>query len=179
MEKHHAASIGLATPAEVAAATEEILRLHQETYNDSLWKLKHHMASHVPTMYERAGRLLSCWVHERKHRLIKHFVKDHHFTGGYERSLMLSITAQHISDFGSWGRTAGMQDMRPTPADELGTIQENCRSVRCAQINMRLTSGAQFLRGDMVLIDEAWGGSAAEVWFHVQTDDRLINMLYS
>ena len=138
MEKHHAASIGLATPAEVAAATEEFLRLHQETYNDSLWVFKHHMASHVPTMYERAGRLLSCWVHERKHRLITKLVKDHHFIGGYERSLMLSITAQHISDFGSWGRTAGMQDMRPAPADVLEAYQETCPSARCAHISMCL-----------------------------------------
>ena len=74
-----------------------------------------------------------------------------------------------------------MQDMRPAPADVLEAVLDNRPSARCAHISMCCSSasGAQILRGDMVLLDQTWGGSAAEVWFHVQTDDRLIHKIYT
>ena len=115
VENRNAASIRVATPAEVAVArwsssvcTRRHTTIHCGCSNTTL-------ASHVPTMHERAGRLLSCWVHERKHSLIKQFVKDHHFTGGYERSLMLSSTAQHIAGFVHGAAQRGCRTCGPRP----------------------------------------------------------------
>ena len=170
----HAASIGLATPDEVETATVAFLRLHLEAYNEEVWTFKHHMSIHVATMFRRAGRLLSCWVHERKHRLVKRFVKDHLNTAGYERSLMLQLTAQHISDFGTWTHNTGLQHVQTATGEVLDALRATSPAIRNAEVSMCLASptGAKYLRGDMVLLNEAWGGSAAEVWFHVQTDDR-------
>ena len=56
------------------------LRLHKELYEHVIPKM--HMAVHLPFMCRSFGGLISCMVHERKHRLVKRIANDMKNTTG-------------------------------------------------------------------------------------------------
>ena len=67
---------GATSPEELFASTMAFLTAHQLAYGTEHWAWKHHAATHVPDMWKRSGVLLNCWVHERKHKLVKRFVQN-------------------------------------------------------------------------------------------------------
>ena len=68
------------------------LQAHLDAYGDENWVPKHHCSLHLNEFLKRHGCLLSCWVHERKHRLVKRF-GDHvmDFNKGFEKSILSDI----------------------------------------------------------------------------------------
>lgn len=52
-----------------------------------------HMASHLT----RFKLLLSCWVHERKHRIVKRYAQDVQNTVNYERSILLQVVSHDLA----------------------------------------------------------------------------------
>ena len=46
----------------------------------------------------RFGTLLSCWVHERKHRMVKAYAQDLRSNTNREYSILSDVTCQHLTD---------------------------------------------------------------------------------
>ena len=59
---------------------------------------KFHWTIHLFLQFRRWGLLLSCFVHERKHRMVKRWTGDHKNNQGYERSILAEICCQHLAD---------------------------------------------------------------------------------
>ena len=55
---------------------------------------KFHWLIHLPHEFP----LYSCFVHERKHRMVKRFTTEQRNTQSYERSILSEITCQHMAD---------------------------------------------------------------------------------
>ena len=62
---------------------------HVRAYGDTFVKPKHHYLLHCSTQYEEDGRWLDCFVHERKHQVIKTQASDIKNTQIFERSVLM------------------------------------------------------------------------------------------
>ncbi len=175
VELLHGASIGLVPPADIQRATERFLGLHLAAYVHEWWAYKHHMSMHIAAQFARAGLLLSCFVHERKHKVIKRSLKDHFNTQGYEFALMLELTSQCIHDLKSWSQDAGLIDPKEAPDSLKEALRVAHGEAHGAMVSMglRTSTGSQIWRGDTVLLSAGFGHCAADVWFHVHFADRL------
>jgi hypothetical protein len=65
------ASLGDVSPSELQRAILKHFAASKLAYGDDDWVPKYHFALHLPYMLRRFERLISCWVHERKHKIVK------------------------------------------------------------------------------------------------------------
>ena len=68
------------------------------------WVPKHHQTMHLPLQLEQHGLLLNCFVHERKHKVVKEFAQYHRNTASYEYGLIADCYCQHLYDLCSWDK---------------------------------------------------------------------------
>ena len=90
---------GSIAPATLATAIAAHYAAHVVAYGYSIFVPKHHFMLHIPNQLERFGFLVSCFVHERKHKIVKRWAVPL-ATGDkrdYERSLLEECTLAHIS----------------------------------------------------------------------------------
>ena len=143
---------------------------HLEAHGAEWWVFKHHMALHVGDMYMQFMVVLACFVHERRHRLVKRFIVDHKAQQGYERHLMEQMTAQHLHDWHEFA-LRGCRLVEPTVADERVAVQLRTLTPVFPQYYVspeaKTARGASLWRRDVVLLDGEMGYAAGEVWFHV------------
>ena len=59
---------------------------------------KFHWTLHLVRELRRFGMLLTCWVHERKHRMVKRYTNNQRNTAKYETSILSEVTCQHLHD---------------------------------------------------------------------------------
>ena len=70
---------------------------HLLVYNDELWMPKHHYSTHLGEQLRKFGMLASCFVHERKHKMVKRYANDMRNTRtnfdehSYEKSIMAEV----------------------------------------------------------------------------------------
>ena len=67
------------------------LRLHVAAYGVEWVKPKHHYMIHMPRQVSEDGVWLDCFVHERKHQVIKSAASHIKNTSSYEKSVLLSV----------------------------------------------------------------------------------------
>ena len=58
---------------------------------------KFHWLVHLPQYLQRWGVLLSCFVHERRHRILKRYADNTQNTRTYERTLLSEATSHHLA----------------------------------------------------------------------------------
>ena len=154
----------------VDEAVRAHLTKHLEAHGAEWWVFKHHMALHVGDMYMKFMVVLACFVHERRHRLVKRFIVDHKAQLGYERHLMEQMTAQHLHDWRDFV-PRGCRLEEPTVADERVVAQLRTLAPVLPQyfvsVEAKTARGASLWRRDVVLLNEEMGYAAGEVWFHV------------
>ena len=70
------ASAGELDPTALRNSIKQHSELFLSNYGPDSWVPKNHMALHLPEFLSRHGRLLSCFVHERKHKMLKRFANN-------------------------------------------------------------------------------------------------------
>ena len=77
---------------DLAKAIHEHSSAFLDTWRKEHWVPKNHMALHLPLFLERHGTLHSCFVHERKHKLLKRFANQLTDTSkAFETSLLSDV----------------------------------------------------------------------------------------
>ena len=166
-----ASSRGLVTYQKYEECVLEYFEVHQKVFGDMCWVYKHHMAMHLPDMFRRFGPL-SCFVHERKHKLVKRFCKDHVCKKRPEKSLMLQLIAQHSHDLSEFCVSA--QLISPVAANK--KLLEVIRHLRpetkdaFSSITAANKDWGLVGRGDVALMGPEYGHSIGIVYFHVDCD---------
>ena len=61
---------------------------------------KFHWIIHLPQELQRFDTLLSCWVHERKHKMVKRYAQTMHNTCAFERAVLSEVTCHHLVEVG-------------------------------------------------------------------------------
>ena len=157
--------------ADLSRVVIKHLQLHKECYGTNVWTYKFHMATHLPDMYLKFG-VLSCFVHERKHKVVKRFSHDHKCMKRPEKALMLQLVAQHRYDLKHYSfATAGLHEPIAASKKLVETLVHLRPETQTAVSSTRaFHNNNAFHRGDVVLMGVGSGHSAVQVWFHVQCD---------
>lgn len=58
-------------PDDLKRAIVEHLESYQKAFGDKDWTPKFHFCIHLPMLLQKHNLLVSCWVHERKHRMLE------------------------------------------------------------------------------------------------------------
>ena len=146
------------------------LRLHQECYGRKYWTYKFHMATHLPDMYHKFG-LLSCFVHERKHKTVNRFTHGHVCMRRPEKALMLQLVAQHRHDLKHFCFATGLHEPVVASKKLIDTLKHLRPETQSALSSTKAYhDNNSFDRGDIVLMGVESGHAAVQVWFHVQCD---------
>ena len=148
---------GCVTASKLRAAIEAHLRCHLQAYAGSAWVPKCHMALHLPEYMSRFGTLVSCFVHERKHKVIKRFASQKADTQrGFEESLLRDVLAVQLKAMDQQvpSPEAGLLKKTPAPRklknlihEITGAINETVYHAPCAVHG----GGFECSRGDVVV----------------------------
>jgi len=93
---------------------------------------KFHWCIHLARELRIFGMLLTCWVHERKHRMVKRYTNNQRNTKTYETSILSEITCQHfhnLRDRNVFDLTTGLQDPQCKCSPLLKTLLGNCLNI--------------------------------------------------
>ena len=172
-----AASTGKVTPALLRDAIKRFL----DACIAAGWRAhmhpKFHWLIHLPMYLHRWGTLLSCFVHERKHKMVKRYSTDIHNTRRNEWSVLSEVTCHHIAALRSTHVFDFSVCLQPpihqAPAkmkrfvlDAIGDLQVNDMEVKtasCARVSLYHMCNTR----DVVLVADSDGHTrVAEVWFH-------------
>ncbi|CAE7488953.1 unnamed protein product [Symbiodinium sp. CCMP2592] len=169
-----------ATPGDVAnlATTLEHkvsshLELFKACYGEDYVLPKHHMNMHLGDLLRRHSVLLSCFVHERRHKEIKRYANnlDSMQTGSEKHVLQLELE-QHLKDLKEFSeKRAGLINGKAAPELVQSAFSSFFGLPACAglQVSMKcyVGSGRLCKREDVVVVSEPNGDEVAQVWFHV------------
>ena len=64
------------TPQVLERAIRQHLESYQKAFGDDEWTPKFHFCIHLPMLLQQHGLLVSCWVHERKHRMLEYICRS-------------------------------------------------------------------------------------------------------
>ncbi len=147
---------------------------------------KFHWLVHFPAHLANHGFLISCFVHERFHKLAKRYGTDIQNTSVYEHSLLKQVLCHVLFEL----RQPDVFDVsvnliKPhvatkaviaflSKALELEVTTENCQMSRLARVGFGTAA-----KGDVVLLAAAngIGFEAAEVWFHAKCNGKCISLV--
>jgi hypothetical protein len=161
-------------PVELRAAIISHLRCYQDAYGTDGWVPKHHYSLHLPRMLADHGTLISCFTHERKHKVIKRYTQYHENTTALEKGIIEEITMHHLHALDESSPSQGLVSPVAAPAklDAFMRVhQPEAGTVRSA--NAFLRSGCTFSREDVVAMMTSQGLVVGEVCFFASVDDEV------
>ena len=164
-------------PTQLHDAVSTHMKLFTQTYDAEYVIPKFHYGLHLPTLLQKHGMLVSCFVHERKHREIKRFANQLTNTGcDFESSILECVAAAHLLDLSDMEHsveTDALIKPQPAPPD----LRALMISAVGNDAEIQYSKEAQFKKGercfsnDLVVLDLADGKHVAEIWFHISADN--------
>ena len=95
-----AAPRGVVTPEALLAAVEEFLQLYFACHGPKTMVSKFHSMLHFSDELRDHLLMLTCWVHERKHRMVRSWCSDIKNTIQFERGVISNTVCQHLYELG-------------------------------------------------------------------------------
>ena len=138
------------------------------TYPEEEFSPKHHYALHLGAMLQHHKTLVSCWVHERRHKILKRYANAlTNMRAGSEVGVLEQAALAHFHELEDMG-LAELGLIGPKqPSKELQVALEwhfQC-SVPCMVSTKACFAPSRWCgRGDVVLLE---GGRVGDVWFHL------------
>ena len=175
----HKATRGEAVqPADLQAAIRAHAEALLDVYGESCWFPKNHMGLHLGEFLHRHGTLISCWVHERKHKLIKRFATQTSDTSkGYDGNLLKDVLAAQMKAIQHELPSTEVRLLQKRPATRSMTalLREALRcNAACFQARTAVHSGGfECSAGDVVVFKLSGREHVAKVEFHAEVDDRM------
>ena len=158
------------------------LRLHQDAYGHTLWVPKHHYAFHLGHIYREHGTLISCFVHERKHRVVKRYMYARDNTRSYELCSLEDVVVFQLEELRSKQllKTGMVTASRPT-ASMLAAIKEV--EPNCIEALVSIACSNRFgvmQNGDAVFVAEGNMLNVGELMLNYKADHgeerSIVNM---
>ena len=89
---------GGVTPKQLHDAVDIFLRACLKAGWKAFLHPKFHWLIHLAVELQQFGMLFTCWVHERKHKMVKRYLTNMRNTRSQETSILAEITCQHLHD---------------------------------------------------------------------------------
>ena len=154
---------------------------------DCGWRAFMHPKFHWLKHLHQHELLLTCWVHERKHKMVKRYGTDVSNTSVYEQSILNQVTAHHLTALSKpdkFSTAIGLVGAHPARRKliefvlhELDLGAEYSDRVTTA-LDARCVFGA-CRKGDVVLVRSPADNSidAGEVWFHCDVAGKPLSLV--
>ena len=174
------------------STTAEFLRFKVNTFLDACvaagWEPymtpKFHWPIHLPKQLEQWRFLLSCYVHERKHRMVKRYSTSISNTARNEWSVLSEVTCHHLATLRTTksfdSRVGLLPPMRSAPQKlhrfcmQQTGVDAPCTTARSARINELHVCHTR----DVVLVKTGDGEmNAAQVWFHAEMQGQAFSLV--
>ena len=172
---------GTVTPPMLRRAIRSLLTLFVAAYGADPCKTKFHSLIHLPFEFDFHKFLISCWVHERRHRLIKKFAQDICGLASYERSVLAEFTAHHLEklkDPNTFNFSPGLVSPHAPSARLRRFLVERFGERNFATaLESRYNAFAICARGDCVMVRADDAVKAGDVWFHAEVDGEALSMI--
>jgi hypothetical protein len=178
-----ATPLGVVTPDSLREAVKTMLAACVAAgWRDALHP-KFHWLVHLPHQLAHFGVLPTCWVHERKHKMVKRYANDITNTVVFERSVTNEVTAHHLADLHvTQAFDLGVHLIRGKSAPrkmhafltaELGMPIVKCRTAVTARTSEHTTCH----KGDVVILSKPDGFDIGMVWFHADVEGECISLV--
>ena len=174
-----AVALGCVDPGDIDLAVQQFLnacktagwgsKLHGKFY----WL--HHFADHL----RQHGLLLACWVHERRHKLVKRYSNDVFRLQDFEHIVISEMVCHDLMLLREVTPHTGCALQNAKPATKkikafldlvMGSEITTCKT----SLTVTLLSSATCSRGDIVLLNSK---QAAEIWLHCELDGHLVSLV--
>ena len=173
-------------PDMLRTAVCKFLYLFANTFGFDYMIPKFHWLLHFGSHLLNFGTLISCFVHERKHRMVKRYCNEILNTEEFEYSVLSEVVCHHLNNLDCeavFDFSVGLVAPRVAPRALRNFIKDtfdlgeynNVRSASEARINALATCK----RGDVVLVTDGGFDTfvAGQVWYHVEIDGVTATIL--
>ena len=191
-----AAPRGVVTPEALLAAVEEFLQLYFMCHGAKTMVSKFHSMLHFGDELRTHQLMLTCWVHERKHRMVRSWCSDIKNTIQFERGVISNTVCQHLYELAKPDNflvSAGLlEPRRSAPRDFARALRKDVVDAGCPLADDASVMTARVARfsewgicatSDCVLVKDCQSGSVqvAWVWKHASVlygpaDDDLLTL---
>ena len=174
-----ASAHGVVTPEQVRAAVDAFLRACLKAGWQQFMHPKFHWTIHLHIELRNFGMLLTCWVHERKHRMVKRYTNAMRNTLTYESSILAEVTCQHFYNLGlkmTFDLTIGLEaPLTRCKASMLNSLSEalhiSADSIGATSKTARVSKFEVVRVGDVVVFRDARHMSIGKIKVFVMVDD--------
>ena len=160
------------TPELLHSKVVDCLRLFLAAFGHAAWIPKCHYALHFGTLLRNFGFLASCFVHERKHKIITRYGDQMNVLEHYERIALREVFLYQRMMLGRLSRFCIVQRTQQPTSKALGVLQCAFPDARAFQIapEVHLTDFGRVSKGDVVTLRS---GIVSQVWLHAVVDQSL------
>ena len=187
MDQLQAIPLELVSPNLLRSTIRKLLRATVDAGWAEYLHPKSHWLVHLPRHLDHFGFLPSCFVHERKHRLVKRYSSDISNTISFDKSVMAELLCQHFTDIeddDSFNMGVGLLRPKMAPLKMVKFMENelnmNLSSVRITTSPIcRIKPTGVCHKKDLVMISSHLRGSfvLAEVWFHAALDCEHVSLV--
>ena len=166
--------LGAVDPNMMDSAVEGFLSVFKNTFGTAAMTPKFHSMLHFGAELRRFGMLLTCWVQERKHKMVRAFSNDVVNTKSFERTVMGNVIGAHIFELSkpdNFSVAVGLQGGRPAHTALLKMVRETFQEPDIAVnhgLTMRFSSWGVCSKGDAILVRNGASFVAGIVWLCVE-----------
>ena len=173
---------GSVNPDDLEAAVSTHFQLRLLAYGPDRCQPKMHLALHHSQHLRRHGMLVSCYVHERKHKALKAFAGDYANANPgfvFEKSLLTNVVVQQVEHLRTFEEGRSWCLKNPVPAQEAlqGHVQRFLQAPSFCAVTMSKEAYTRptelCAQDDVVELDD---GRVGQVWFHCFCDATLVTV---
>ena len=168
-------------------AVERFLALFVAAFGIELLSPKFHWLLHFEDNLHRFGTLISCFVHERKHKSVKRYANNHRNTAALEKAIMHECTATHLAVLDDptshvFQFSVGLIGPKLAPKKVRDFLQLELDAPPACEMHVsthsRFSASGISVAKDVVLFRYAEGDlRAGTVWFHANVFDAPISLV--
>ena len=170
-------------PSLLKAAVKSHLDSFLEHYSEAYWVPKCHMALHLHEFLGRHQTLISCFTHERKHRIVKRFGNNMMSCNhAFERSILsdvIHVQLQNLQDVRCFQNSPYLVGAKGAPKDMVSSIQHLLGN-ECEVLTSLVAQCQSFQvsKNDVVEVEVNAGGLAvAQVLYHCTSGQLCLSCL--
>ena len=174
-----AINLGVVTVDALRGAVHTLLDLCVRAGWANYMATKFHWLLHFAREFERFGCMVSCFVHERRHKVVKRYASQILNTTVYEESVLSEMVCHHLADLGRDdcfidtvcldNAHAASERMITFLSDHIG-IRLSAEDIKTSY-RARMAPAGMCSKGDICIVQNQLGGTSicgAEIWFHAE-----------
>ena len=177
---------GTVDPFKLHVAITEFMGAVVTAFGKDCLTPKFHQLQHLPQQLHAHRTLISCWVHERKHKMLKRYCQDVSNTVTFEESVLGEVSAHHLFELKNTtglGVSVGLVDpVGPNKAllEYLlecfpGVAPEHIRTSQ----TLRFSEFDCCSKGDVVLLKDDSGFKAGQIWWLASVYQQCVALVSS